>query len=518
MSTDPTPYRVVARRFRPRTFDEVVGQQSVLQSLKSALEQDRVPHALLFSGSRGVGKTTLARIVARALNCEEGPTPTPCGKCHACLTTLDGKNPDVVEIDAASHNLVDDIRDLRDRVGFASMGSRYKVYILDEVHMLTRNAFNAFLKTLEEPPKNVVFILATTELHKVPETIRSRCQVHLFRRIGDTDIIERLRAICTHENLEVEDGVLGEIAAASRGGMRDAETALERVLPVALQNGGKLDVEAYRSLVHRVGLDRVTDVVEKLLEGDGAAGLHFAAAVAEGGVDEREALGEVVDVLRAILVLSIDGPESGLVVMSGAVRERLVAIAKDVDGDRIDAMIQAALLGRERIRRLDDRRLVLEITMLRLAEAGRVPSLADVVSQLASGAPVTAAAAPAAAAPVAVPAAGIKGALSALVSQRKPMLQATVDACDFQGPDEQGVVTIKLTSHRKMHADRLASTEVRALLTELLTEIAGRPVQLQQAAGAGGAASIRKPSSQKPPGKAVDRIAKKFDGKFLEDS
>ena len=180
-----TDYQVLARRFRPKTFDEVVGQDAILSSLESALGSQRVPHAFLFSGSRGVGKTTLARILARCLNCEVGISKDPCGSCGACRSILDGANSDVVEIDAASHNLVDDIRELRDRVGFASMGSRYKVYILDEVHMLTRSAFNAFLKTLEEPPPRVVFILATTEQHKVPETIQSRCQVLLFQSLRE---------------------------------------------------------------------------------------------------------------------------------------------------------------------------------------------------------------------------------------------------------------------------------------------------------------------------------------------
>src|SRR5258708_5534083 len=227
------PYQVVARRFRPKAFDEVVGQDVILQSLRTALQQQRIPHAFLFAGSRGVGKTTLARILARCLDCEQGPTPEPCGTCALCRSILEGSNTDVVEIDAASYRRIDDMRKVIESVGFASMRSRYRVFILDEAHMLTKEAFNALLKTLEEPPPKVVFVLATTELHKVPETIRSRCQVHLFQRIGDDPIVRRLRMIAQQDGVKVPDQVLAEIAATVRGGMRDAETALERVLPIA---------------------------------------------------------------------------------------------------------------------------------------------------------------------------------------------------------------------------------------------------------------------------------------------
>ena len=188
------PYQVVARRFRPKAFGEMVGQDAIQSTLRAELAGGRVPHAFLFAGSRGVGKTTTARILARCLNCEKGPTVEPCGTCSLCVSILDGSNPDVIEVDAASHNGVDDVRALRDRVAFAAMRSRYKVYILDEAHMLSKGAWNALLKTLEEPPPGVVFVLATTELHKVPDTIRSRCQVLHFRRIGDTDIKTRPRA------------------------------------------------------------------------------------------------------------------------------------------------------------------------------------------------------------------------------------------------------------------------------------------------------------------------------------
>ncbi len=378
-------YQVLARRFRPIAFDELVGQSAILESLRSALDAGTVPHALLFSGSRGVGKTTTARILARALNCEQGPTSNPCGTCGACVSVLAGTHPNVVEIDAASHNLVDDIRQLRERVGSALMGGNYKVYILDEVHMLTRSAFNAFLKTLEEPPPKVVFVLATTELHKVPETIRSRCQVLLFQRVGEEAMADRLQTLAEKEGLALPGDVLAEIAHGARGGMRDAETALERILPVAKEVGAEFDLATYRRLVHRVGIDRSLTAIESLLAGDVSQALRFADELVQSGFDEREAMGELVDLLRDLLMLRVDGEASGLVAAAGTVRERLVEVSKAAPPERVEAMLQAGMLGRDRIRHTEDRRILLELTLLRMAQAGQLPTLAELVTVAKEG-------------------------------------------------------------------------------------------------------------------------------------
>ncbi len=532
-----TSYQVVARRFRPKAFAEVVGQEAALRSLRSALSSERIPHAFLFSGSRGVGKTTMARIMARSLNCEKGVSADPCGTCGACVSILGGSNPDVVEIDAASHNLVDDIRELRDRVGFASMGSRYKVYILDEVHMLTRSAFNAFLKTLEEPPKNVVFILATTELHKVPDTIRSRCQVLMFRRVGETDIVTRLSTIVEAEGLSIPEAVLEEIAASSRGGMRDSETALERILPMAHEMGENFDLDAYRSLVHRVGLDRTAEVCAELLAGKAAPALHFADSVVQSGVDEREALGEILEVLRAILLIKVDGPESTLVPHSGALRATLVSLAEKAETQKLDAMIQAGLLGRERIRRLDDRRLVLEMSLLRMAEAGQLPSLGDLARAVESGAvgagPSAALGPPGqtgSSAP-AGPAAGagrtgdrLKAAFSAALKAAKPMLVSTLDLCRLQGPDGTGTVVLTLSDRRKFHQDRVTSPQVQDLMRQVLRGIAGDDINIRFQVGDSSAVEgqdvpteeLKSTSPLRPPSAVVRKVAERFDGKIMD--
>ncbi len=530
----PEPYQVVARRFRPRTFDELVGQDAVVQSLRSALEAGRVPHAFLFSGSRGVGKTTSARILARAVNCEQGISSQPCGECGSCVSILAGRNPDVVEIDAASHNLVDDVRELRERVGFASMGSRYKVYILDEVHMLTRSAFNAFLKTLEEPPANVLFVLATTELHKVPDTIRSRCQVLLFRRVGEDDVVVRLRAICDKEGLTLADDVLQEIALSCRGGMRDAETALERILPVARERGESFDLATYRRLVHRVGFDRAVEVVESLLGGDAAPAVRFAEEVVSDGIDEREALGEVLEVLRLVLLLLVDGDESALVAARGALRERLQTLARLSDVSRLDAVIQAGLIGRERLRRLDDRRLVFELALLRMAQAGSLPLLGDLVAAvesggLAAGAPVPVARARSGAAAGAAGGA-LQGAFLAAVRKVKPMLGSTVEACSLSGPDAEGRAILRLRKASRMHRDRLLSPDVQRLLREVLNDVAGTTVELSIEAGEaeeparggrgrappGGGPVRRRRRIQGPVPAHVERVRARFEGTLLD--
>ena len=224
-------YLVLARKYRPQAFEEVVGQESVTTTLRNALASGRVAHAYLFSGPRGVGKTTTARILAKALNCEQsdGPTPSPCHQCGSCRGIANGDDIDVIEIDAASNTGVDDIRTLRDNVRYAPARARFKVYIVDEVHMLSRSAFNAFLKTLEEPPPHVKFIFCTTEPHRLPDTIHSRCQRFDFRRISTDDIVRRLEQICTAEGVEAGHAALRLIARSSKGGMRDSETLLDQL-------------------------------------------------------------------------------------------------------------------------------------------------------------------------------------------------------------------------------------------------------------------------------------------------
>ena len=551
-----TPYQVVARRFRPVTFDEVVGQDEVLLSLRRALQQKTVPHAFLFSGSRGVGKTTSARILARCLNCEKGPTPEPCGKCASCTSILDGSNPDVIEIDAASNNSVEDVRELREHAGYATMRSRYRVFILDEAHMMSKSAFNAFLKTLEEPPPHVVFVLATTELNKVPDTIRSRCQVLLFRRVAEPDLQKRLRMIAEREGVSIPAEVLAEIAASVNGGVRDAETALERVLPLARDLGSKFDLVAWRSLDPRAGLDATIAVVQALLQGDARAGLHFAREQQQLGTDEREALGEIVEVLRSLLLLKVDGPDSDLV--PAATRERLGTLAASVNPHQLDAMVAAGLLGRERLRRLEDRGVVFEVALVRMAQAGSLQALADLLAEVRAGGGASASApaataqppvfgtgpakpAAASAAPVrgtsavarppapSAPPAAAQSAPSAATSNdlrarasallNTAMLKDTLEQCRLEGPSAQGVVVLTLHSDRKMHRDRLASPVIQEEIRKSIQQAAGAPVRIDFRLGEAPASppDATPPAKEaKEPGPATKRVIEKFHGRIVE--
>jgi DNA polymerase III subunit gamma/tau len=558
-------YQVVARRFRPQTFQEMVGQEDVLRSLRSALQQKSVPHAFLFSGSRGVGKTTSARILARCLNCKNGPTPEPCGTCASCVSILDGSNPDVIEIDAASNNGIEDVRRLRETAGYATMQSRYRVIVLDEAHMLSRSAFNALLKTLEEPPKQVVFVLATTELDRVPETIRSRCQVLLFRRVGEDDLQKRLRMIADKEGVGVPDEVLAEIALTVRGGVRDAETALERILPVAREMAGSFDLETYRSLVARLGTDVLIDVAKALLAGDAKAGLHFAHEARQRGTDEAEALGELVEVLRWLMLLRIDGADSSLVPLTGALRERLAALLQGdggatIDTARLDAMIAAGLKGRERLRLSSDRAVVLEVALVRMAQAASLPTLADLLAEVRAGglgaggatAGATAGAAapqartggggstgfrpppprpaapsaPSASSPPAPRPASGGGDLRSRLMQRladRVLLQGTVEKCRVDGPDGSGVVRLTLESDRKMYADRLASPVVQQELATAVQELVQQPVRLEVvlpgaggAAAPGSAAASKAAAAKAKPGPTVQRALEAFGGRVVQ--
>ena len=533
-------YQVVARRFRPQSFDEVVGQDDVLHSLRTAVEQKKVPHAFLFSGSRGVGKTTSARILARCLNCEKGPTATPCGTCEACTSILDGSNPDVVEIDAASNNSIEDVRRLREMVGFATMRSRYRVIILDEAHQITKAAFNALLKTLEEPPPRVVFVLATTELNKVPETIRSRCQVLLFRRVGEPDLQKRLAMIAEREGVAIPADVLAEIASSVRGGVRDAETELERILPLARELGAKLDLAAYRTLVARIGMDATIGVVESLLGGDAKASLHFAHDLQRRGLDERESLGEIVETLRWIVLLKVDGADSGLVPVTGSLRERLGALAAKVPMHQLDGMISAGLLGRERLRRLEDRAAVLELTLLRMAQAGSLPSVGDLIAEVRAGGgvaaprpaatgftpparPTPAGAGPATGAvPAAPPAAAgdLRSRVLAAFHDRQ-MLQATLEQCRFEGPNANGVVAVSLHTDRKMHRDRLASPVLQQEISNAIAAVVGSKVTVDFRLGADPTGAVpgapaAPPPPKVEPGPATKRVVDKFRGRIVQ--
>lgn len=291
-------YVALYRKWRPQGFDSLVGQEAVRIALTNALETGRIAHAYLFAGPRGTGKTSTAKILAKAVNCEHGPTPNPCNKCQNCVRINDGTSMDVFEIDAASNRGIDEIRDLREKVAFAPVNGRYKVYIIDEVHMLTTEAFNALLKTLEEPPPHVIFILATTEPHKIPATIHSRCQRFDFKRVTDSDIVKRLREVADGSGIAADDDALQLIAVQADGGMRDALSLLDQCGVMA----ERVSAETVRSVLGIVGREALRELVKAVSEGNVPKALELLEAMLAGGKDVKQIVTELAEYLRAVLL------------------------------------------------------------------------------------------------------------------------------------------------------------------------------------------------------------------------
>lgn len=301
-------YLVFARKWRPQNFSDVIGQEHITDTLKKAIEKNRVAHAFIFTGTRGVGKTTTARILSRALNCENGPTPDPCGVCTSCKDVLSGASFDVLEIDGASNNSVDDIRDLRDNIGYSSMSGKYRIFVIDEVHMLTKQAFNALLKTLEEPPKNVIFIFATTEPQKIPQTIHSRCQRYDFRRIGAEKILERLVYICTTEKIAFERSALMLVARKAEGSMRDALSLLDQVYSFCQENLSEKEV---RSVLGLVGMEVFERIMDAIHQKSAAPALQLVQDVLVQGFDLQEFILGFQEHVRNLLFARIPGALAG---------------------------------------------------------------------------------------------------------------------------------------------------------------------------------------------------------------
>ena len=366
-------YQVSARKYRPGTFDDVIGQPHVVQTLVNSITTKRIAQAYLFSGTRGVGKTTVARILAKALNCERGTTGTPCGTCSNCLEIAQGTSVDVMEIDGASNTSVDDVREIRENVKFAAFRGKYRVYIIDEVHMLSNSAFNALLKTLEEPPPHVVFIFATTEIHKIPATILSRCQHYNFRRIARTEIIERLRHVVEQDQIVIEERSLMALARASEGSMRDGLSLLDQ----AVAFGGKTIVHAdLEALLGAVPQELVRAMIQAITAQESAAALRVLAQLLDQGHDLRAYCAEVVEYLRNMLVVSVvPSPQEwqGLIEASAEDLTQMAADARSFSPEVLQELLAIFTQAEDSLRLSAHPRFVLETAAVQATRLLRRP-------------------------------------------------------------------------------------------------------------------------------------------------
>jgi DNA polymerase-3 subunit gamma/tau len=508
-------YQVLARKWRPQRFDEVIGQQPVTRTLRNAIASGRIAHAFVFAGPRGCGKTTTARILAKALNCVQGPIPDPCGVCDACVEIAQGRDIDVLEIDAASHTGIDNIREVVIAgLPIAPVRDRHKIFIIDEVHQLSTPSFHALLKSIEEPPPHVVFMMATTELHKIPDTILSRSQVFEFRTIPTRAIAGQLRKIADAERIEASDAALALIARAAEGSMRDAQSALDQVIAFA---GGHVTVDEVSAVLGLVGRDLLFELIEAVVAEDGPRAFALADRAVASGHDLRLVCRELARVVRDMMLLSVDPGRAGDGELAEGERERLQALGRRFS--REDLMRAFDLLARaeQEIRSTSQPRYHFEMLLLRWMHVRKLVPLADLLEQLGGRAPVppavrdtmaptsSARVAPTASAPVAptggevAPAGGLKDRFLGELRASKAFFYNTV-AAQAQRIDvaDDTIAFTFLPTHRAL---RDQFEQARPWLEAVAERVAGRPVKViaLQAPGASQAA----PDPAPPPAGAA---------------
>ena len=478
-------YQVIARKFRPQVFQEVVGQSPIVQTLQNAIQFNRIGHAYLFSGPRGVGKTTTARILAKGLNCVEGPTATPCNVCHSCKEIAAAQSLDVLEIDAASNTGVDSIRELRESARYAPSRDRYKVFIIDEVHMLSTSAFNALLKILEEPPSHVVFIMATTERHKVPATILSRCQQFVFRTISHAEIQAHLRQIAEREGVGVDDRALGYIVRAAEGSMRDAQSLLDQIISFS---GSKVADEDVRDVLGFIPSDILDRTIDALAATDSKDLLASVAIVVDQGLNIQQYVREFIGRVRDMLLLKLGLDDK---VLGGADETKVLAQrAEQFSEQDLIRYFDMLLKLENELRWTSQPRFHLEVGLIKLGKIGHLRDIEDVLRELKGGTPAPAPApratpvkapVPTNAAPSQVsqvkeplPVSGFAETFARLVEEKSPITAVYLKRAQSVDRTDDGVRIVTQSTSMAL----LDTKEHREVLDAAATHLIGKPVSV----------------------------------------
>jgi DNA polymerase-3 subunit gamma/tau len=553
-------YQVIARKYRPQTFDDVVGQHLVTDTLKNAIQTDRVAHGYIFSGARGVGKTTTARILAKALNCLAGPTVTPDGTCPSCVEITAGNSVDVQEIDAASNRGIDEIRELRESVRYLPARDRYKIFIIDEAHMLTTEAFNALLKTLEEPPPRSLFMLATTEPHKLPPTIQSRCQHFAFRLLDYGEIYARLRAVIAEEKVDADEGAISTLAQAAEGSLRDALSLLDQVIAAC---GEHLDEKRVRQVLGVVPTELLVDMVKAVDAADSRRALELMGQLASEGYELAHFCGELTRFVRDLMIALSCGAESPLLQVPNDQRQQIGDLVGRFSEEDLSRFFNILLRAESEMRYALVPRFHLELALMKMVHARRLASLETLLSRLGGAglpdrnssaprpalapperlvaepprkvrtesfekplaeesfsAPATAGHGPAVPAETAAPANedAVWAAIKTKVHDRSKFLNSLLDQIS-SWRFEKGEVTFSYAQKDSSSAELIKGREQMEILRTVCAQVLGQPVKIcvrlevQETE-----ARVERPSARERAERdqSVEAFRKKFDGTVLD--